>query len=173
MSGKPSTLSPLTEYVLVQSFLVCTSVAFGLAAQYQLRPDGPEGVMPYSVLLFDLAGFAAFVAVVARVVGQYRLNWKQRWTTTVTFVLLYLSSYSLLSFNGKYHPSRSGTHRWNLTGLAVVDQTMWFANGVFWQPFQNVQGQKTYQATCLGHFYSPLIRLDRAFVHRTINYFSG
>ena len=54
-----------------------------------------------------------------------------------------------------------------------MDQGLWHAKGVFWQPFRTVEGQDTYQATYLGYFYSPLIRLDRAFVHPTNNYMDG
>jgi hypothetical protein len=52
-------------------------------------------------------------------------------------------------------------------GLSVSDVSIWHPAGVYWEPFVDVRGNETSRGTNLGYFYSPLIRLDRRFVHPT------
>ena len=173
MCGKPSVLSSLAKYLLLQSTLIFSAAALGLAGLYQLGHQNTDGSMPYCGLLFELSGLFALASVVTHLGCQYQLSGKQRWASSLVLGALYLSSYTVLSLNGKYHSSRSGLHRWNAIGLAIDDQSLWFAKGVFWQPFRNIKGRDTVQATMLGHFYSPLIFLDRAFLHHTIDWFDA
>jgi hypothetical protein len=162
----------LWAYVTIQVALVVAVVALGVIEQLRFGHNYHSSIMPYINDLFDLAGLLAFVCLAVHVGFQFRFRWKLRRSTTINLVGLYVFSYCILSCQGGYHASRSGNHRWNELGLAVVDQEIWHAKGVFWQPFENIYGQHTYQATYLGYFYSPLICLDRRYVHPSREIFS-
>lgn len=169
---KFKSLTPLMLYVVVQAAVLFFAAGLATVEQFRLGHRYPNSTMPYIGDLFDVAGLLAFVSLLSHFALQYRLPWKNRVITTLALIVLYLSSYSLLSFCGKYHASRSGTNRWNAVGLAVVDQDLWHARGVFWQPFVTIDGKHTYQATYLGFFYSPLICVDRMYVHKTVKLFN-
>ncbi len=168
-----SALSPLTGYWLVMASLALISATLGVIEQCRFAHNYTNSSMPYIGSLFDLSGYFAFGCIAAHLVLQFTLTSRWRCIATVVVLALYVSSYFVLSFQGKYHASRSGQHRWDSIGLAVIDQHLWHAKGVFWRPFRTVDGQDTYQATYLGYFYSPLIVMDRAVVHRTLPLFNG
>lgn len=169
---KSQSLTPLMLYVVVQASLFSVSAVLATIEQFHLGHHYSNSIMPYIGPLFDLAGLLAFAGLLSHFAYQYRLTWKYRVITTLGLIVLYVSSYALLSYCGKYHASRSGTNRWNGLGLAVVDQDLWHAKAVFWQPFVTIEGEHTYQATYLGFFYSPLICVDRAYVHKTVTLFN-
>ncbi|MBS0206718.1 MAG: hypothetical protein JSS49_27895 [Planctomycetes bacterium] len=166
-------LSPIAGYSASMAILVLIAVTLGVIEQLRFGHNYVDSIMPYGNRLFDVAGYLAFACIAVHLALQITLTWRYRLITTLVVIAFYVSSYCLLSFQGKYHASRSGQHRWESVGLAAVDQNLWHAKGVFWQPFRNVYGKDSFQATSLGYFFSPLIILDRAFVHRTINLFDA
>lgn len=163
----------LSLYLTVQTAILAAMLILSGVDLYQQGDVYESSIMPYIGDLLDCTGVLAFATLAVHVVWQVRLSWRQRCFTTVGYVMMYMLSYSMLSLAGQYHASRSGLHRWNGTGLAVVDENIWHARGVFWQPLTSARGERISQATLLGHFYSPLIRADRRFWHDSYNMFEG
>lgn len=157
-------------YFGVQGCLLLAAIVLGVIDLWRRGHDYKNSIMPY-LGLFRMAGFLAFLTVAVHIVWQIKLTSKQRIRSTFAFLCVYLSSYVTLSLAGDYHASRSGKRRWQGAGLAVVDQNIWHAKGVFWQPFVTIRGEHTHHATELGWFYSPLIRIDRRFWQESINLF--
>lgn len=158
-------------YLGTEALLVSLAAGLAIIEQYRSGTLSANSTMPYIGALFDSAGILAFASVLTHFALQYSLNWKQRSLMTLLLTVVYLSSYSLLTCCGKYHASRSGENRWKGIGLAVVDQELWHAKGIFWQPFVTVDGKHTFQGSLLGYFYSPLINFDRILVHKTVKLF--
>lgn len=73
--------------------------------------------------------------------------------------LLYVASFALNSRFGGYwnRPERDGHDRWSF-GLFMHTAIFWQPRFGYWAP---------YRSDWLGAFYSPLIWLDRRFVHPT------
>jgi hypothetical protein len=157
-------------YLAIQSTLVVAAVVLGGIELARRGETYQNSIMPY-LGLFVFAGCPAFLTVTVHIGWQFMLTGRQRIISTMAYLCVYVASYSVLSSAGKYHASRSGGHRWQNAGFAVVDQTIWHAKGVFWQPFVTIRGQHTYHATELGYFYSPLIQLDRRYWHDSFNQF--
>jgi len=169
MNKTQTPVASFAGYALVQTVLVSAAVILGVIEQYRFGPEYTGSIMPYIGRLFNLGVFLAFGSIVIHLAWQYYFCWRWRCLTTFPLVVLYVSSYCLLSVNGEYHASRSRHNRWNEIGVAVVDRQLWHAKGVFLQHFRTIDCQDTIQATYLGYFYRPLIGFDRALVHRTIN----
>ncbi len=92
-----------------------------------------------------------------------------RWVVSVVafLVLAYVVSYCVLSLLGGYYYNQSGEVRYS-GGLAATDLVMYQPRFLGWQPrFRRVDGTYTSRGNTLGYFYSPMIYLDRRFVHRT------
>ena len=82
----------------------------------------------------------------------------------VAVIVLYVGSYTVLSWNGGWHWSQTGMMRYDF-GFATTDVVRWRPARAYWEPFKDVSGEWTTRANLLGHFYSPLIRLDRHWFH--------
>mgnify|MGYP000745972921 CR=1 FL=1 len=80
--------------------------------------------------------------------------------------LLYVGSYCSLSACGEYCFSQSGRVRYSF-GLSISDISIWHPRFLQWQRFTTVRGEKTTRGNFLGYAYSPLIAIDRSFVHPT------
>lgn len=169
-SEQKSRSSHWKEYVGLQAFLLAAALVLGVIELYRRGDVYQNSIMPY-LGLFDMAGVLAFLTVAVHFAWQFKLKAKQRIGSSFAYLCIYVVSYLALSLAGDYHASRSGNRRWQGTGLAVVDQNIWHAKGVFWQPFVTIRGQKTHHATKLGWFYAPLIQLDRRFWHDSVNLF--
>jgi hypothetical protein len=79
-------------------------------------------------------------------------------------VSAYIGSYVVLSGGGEYRASQTGTLRY-LGGLSVTDAYHWQPRFMSWERFRDVSGKDTSRGDLLGYFYSPLIRVDRAWRH--------
>ena len=79
--------------------------------------------------------------------------------TLAALVLLYVGSFVLNSHFGGYwnKPERDGHDRWSF-GLSMHTAVLWQPRFGYWA---------LYRSDWLGAFYSPLIRLDRRFIHPT------
>jgi len=78
----------------------------------------------------------------------------------------YFLIYAALAFNGQYDWSQSGHLRYG-GGLSVTDRVVWNPRLTWWEPFRDVTGQDTTRGNLLGYLYSPLISLNRQWVHPT------
>lgn len=78
--------------------------------------------------------------------------------------MVYVGSYAALSACGGWYWSQTGELRYGF-GFAVTDVERWFPAWAHWEPFKEVGGNETSRGNVLGYIYSPLIRLDRAWVH--------
>ena len=164
-----SSPSPLKLYIAIQAILAATMLIVG-GIELGLRGEVyKSSTMPY-LGWFDLVGVYAFGTLAVHVLWQWKFSWRQRCLTTVVYLGVYVLSYGVLSMAGDYHASRSGKHRWQGAGLAVVDQDIWHAKGVFWQPFVTMKGEQTTRASVLGRFYSPWVRIDRRLWHDSFDY---
>jgi hypothetical protein len=79
-------------------------------------------------------------------------------------VVIYLGTYVVLSACGGWHWSQTGSLRYS-SGFAISDVQRWCPAWAHWEPFRDVYGTDTSRGNVLGYIYSPLIRLDRAWVH--------
>ena len=77
----------------------------------------------------------------------------------VLLLLLYVVSFALNTYSGGYwdRPERDGHDRYSF-GLSMSTAVLWQPRFGYWTPFRS---------DWLGTFYSPLIRLDRKFLHPT------
>jgi hypothetical protein len=82
----------------------------------------------------------------------------------VTCALGYVASYVVLASRGDWHASQSGRLRYSF-GFAVTDIVRWQPACADWEPFRDVYGHDASRGNVLGFFYSPLIRIDRAWFH--------
>lgn len=80
---------------------------------------------------------------------------------------LYVGTYSVLSANGRYIMRPSGERRWNQTGMALMDTSLWTPAGVSWDRRRSVTGKYVYESDPLGWLFLPLLSLDRRYVHPT------
>jgi hypothetical protein len=79
--------------------------------------------------------------------------------------LVYIGSYVILSARGNWYWSQTGKLRYSFR-LAVTDVERWQPAWARWEPFRDINGDDTSRGNLQGFFYSPLIRLNRAWVHR-------
>ena len=115
---------------------------------------------------FDMLGVVAFGGFPIGGVLLVRRS-RRTWMIAAGLVLLaYLGSYVAVSSVGGYYFSQSGRIRYSF-GMSVSDVSIWHPAGVWWEPYVDVRGSETSRGTTLGYFYSPLIRLDRRYVHPT------
>src|SRR5688572_9451061 len=88
----------------------------------------------------------------------------RRCLAVAALLVAYVGSYAALSAAGNWYWSQTGQLRFN-GGLAVSDVVRWQPAWARWEPFQNIDGENTSRGNLPGYFYSPLIRLDRAWMH--------
>lgn len=79
--------------------------------------------------------------------------------------VVYVGSYVALAAGGAWTWSQTGKRRPSPTALSVADVQRWQPRWARWEPFRDVYGQDTSRGNALGYVYSPLIRLDRAWLH--------
>jgi hypothetical protein len=100
-------------------------------------------------------------------------DWLQRhWEPVVILLIVgsYVGPYVFLSAAGKYWPSPSGKLRYDF-GLAVTDRALWEPKGMYLSRRQTIRGETITQGNFWGYFYEPMILLDRAYWHPTVDYF--
>lgn len=83
-----------------------------------------------------------------------------RLLVTLLLTATYLNSYAVLSMLGDYYWSYSGRTGY-VFGLSTSDRIIWQPRFAHWEPSRP-------SGNLIGYFYSPLIRLDRAWWHPTI-----
>src|SRR5438045_1903486 len=76
----------------------------------------------------------------------------------------YCGSYIALSAHGGWYFSQTGKLRYDF-GFAISDVERWFRAWAQWEPFRDVYGNDNSRGNVQGYLYSPLIRIDRAWVH--------
>jgi hypothetical protein len=76
----------------------------------------------------------------------------------------YVGSYLAMASRGGWYWSQTGRHRYNF-GFSVTDVERWFPAYAHWEPFRDIYGSEGSRGNLAGYFYSPLIRLDRAWFH--------
>ncbi len=89
---------------------------------------------------------------------------------------LYVVSYLPFSARGKYKPSFSGKHRYNMggaPGLAITDISHWVPKGMRFRRWLDVDGNPTSTGNPAGYIYGPLICIDRKYFHKTQHYFES
>jgi hypothetical protein len=116
---------------------------------------------------FDYIGFMAFACVALSFIPMFYVRRGSRLAIVTALVILYVGSYVVLSSIGEYRASISGRVRCQSTGMGLHDAGIWEPKGVYWDPYLDVSGRRTNRATLLGWFYSPLVALDRRWVHPT------
>jgi hypothetical protein len=92
---------------------------------------------------------------------------RRRWLAIIACaltVLLYLGSYIAMSARGEWIYSQTGKYRYSF-GWAMSDVIRWDPAAAHWEPFRDIYGKDVSRGTPLGYLYSPLIRLDRRFIH--------
>jgi hypothetical protein len=80
----------------------------------------------------------------------------------------YVGTYSIFSLYGGYCYSQSGDLRYYGT-MSVSDIVQWEPQGCWYQAeFRNINGEIVSRGNDWGYFYSPLIRIDRKYFHKTM-----
>ena len=83
-------------------------------------------------------------------------------------LVLYVGSYSALSFVGSYRSGISGNRRYTM-GLAYPDIAVWCPKIGYAHLFRTINGGLTIRSDWMGLFYCPLILLDQKYIHETID----
>ncbi|HEY2589212.1 MAG TPA: hypothetical protein VGI81_25940 [Tepidisphaeraceae bacterium] len=96
-----------------------------------------------------------------------RFGKRSLWLTVglATTVVVYVGSYVAMSAGGQWTWSQSGRLRYSF-GLSVTDVIRWQPALAHWEQFYDISGNDTSRGNVMGYLYSPLIQLDRSFVHR-------
>jgi hypothetical protein len=91
--------------------------------------------------------------------------------TVRMMLVLYVTTYAILSGYGKYVWSQSGRLRWG-GGFAVTDCVLWQPLGAHGQRYRHVDGTVGFRGNGLGFLFYPLILADQACIHPTRSCFS-
>lgn len=91
---------------------------------------------------------------------------RHRFKKTSLMLLAYVGSYTYMSAGGAYCFSQSGQIRYT-SGLSVSDVSIWHPRFLYWEPFQDIQGNSAIRGSTLGYYYSPLMAIDRYWLHPT------
>jgi hypothetical protein len=78
--------------------------------------------------------------------------------------VVYIGAYVELAANGGWYLSQTGKLRYHF-GFSVSDVERWGPAWARWELIRNVSGEDTSRGNPQGYFFSPLIRLDRLWVH--------
>lgn len=89
----------------------------------------------------------------------------------IAFIALYVGTYSLLSYFGRYCWEQSGEVRYAASGFSITDLEQWQPRFIFCQRFKTYDGRWITRANLLGHVYAPLVLLDQAYFHKTVRLF--
>ena len=92
--------------------------------------------------------------------------WRRRLLVGWLCLAAYVGSYATLSAAGEYRWTFSGRLRW-AGGSALTDVLVWQPRFAEWRTWRGVDGRDQSDGDFLGFCYSPLIALDRAWVHPT------
>lgn len=96
-----------------------------------------------------------------------RRRWRLALLLVVLILLIYVTSYALLSVFGKYVTVASGRTRMPY-GLAIPDTRVWQPYGGSGYMFLGVDRKTSWQADSVGLIYCPLMMLDQRFWHPNI-----
>ncbi|MGJ8654361.1 MAG: hypothetical protein ACSHX8_13965 [Opitutaceae bacterium] len=93
---------------------------------------------------------------------------KKRTAVTIAMgaTMLYALSYATVSAFGHYEPTQSGEARYEF-GLSITDVEIWNPKGIEFKRMKDIEGSYQTSANLLGHLYTPLILVDRMFIHKT------
>lgn len=89
--------------------------------------------------------------------------------TAVIILAVYVGTYCLLSWNGRYWYRPSGEVRYG-SGLAAFELAQWSPYGITFECRHGVDGKYITDGGVFGFIYSPLIYVDRRLVHKTRRY---
>lgn len=120
---------------------------------------------------FTAIGIWAFGVTASVVLASFFPAVRHRERMLSLVLVLYVGSYLSLTFTGGEYFSQSGQVRYS-SGLSISDVLIWHPKYLHWEAFQNIQGQSTSRGTTLGYYYSPLIFIDRMWIHPTRQIFS-
>lgn len=115
---------------------------------------------------FTAVGIWTF-GITAMLIGHLCLpSTRHRFKKASLFILAYVGSYAYFTACGAYYFSRSGQLRYS-SGLSVSDVSIWYPQFLYWEPFRDIEGTSTSRGSTLGYYYSPLIAVDRYWLHPT------
>jgi hypothetical protein len=120
--------------------------------EYAEGDEVPEGA-------FALAGHRETLQAVNKLPKKVQAS-----LAIAALLLLYAASYAVLSLYGDRYWSQSGKLR-TASGWSISDVERWHPAIAYWEPFRDIFGRDISRANLLGRLYSPLIRLDRAWIH--------
>ena len=89
---------------------------------------------------------------------------RRRLTFALGGLFAYVGAYVPLSCSGAYRVDMSGRQRWS-SGLALMDAEFWQPKWMYFRTYTDVRGDAVSSGNLLGWLYSPLIMIDRAWVH--------
>ena len=115
---------------------------------------------------FTAIGIWAF-GITGLIIGHLCLPSTQHRVKKLTILfLVYVGSYAYFTSTGSYYFSQTGNVRYS-SGLSMSDVSIWHPKLLYWQLFQDTYGQSTSRGTTFGYYYSPLILVDRQWIHQT------
>lgn len=121
---------------------------------------------------FTAVGIWAF-GIAGMLIGHLCLpSTRHRFKKTSLMLLAYVGSYTYMSAGGAYCFSQSGQIRYT-SGLSVSDVSIWHPRFMYWEPFQDIDGNSTSRGSAFGYYYSPLITVDRYWLHPTQQLIAG
>jgi hypothetical protein len=88
----------------------------------------------------------------------------------IAVIVVYLSSYIILSLYGDYKIDMSGKRRYSF-GPAMMDVYLWQPHFTYCKLFKGVDGYWMLHANFLGYVFAPAALCDQAFAHKTIDMF--
>lgn len=95
-----------------------------------------------------------------------KLNKKQKAALCILLIAIYLGSYIILSMRGEYQMTMSGKRRY-FGWLAMMDMCKWTPYGVTCEVYIGPTGEKEIgRLNFLGALYSPLVWIDRTYIHK-------
>lgn len=89
----------------------------------------------------------------------------------LVLLVLYVTTYAILSCCGKYVWSQSGRLRWD-GGIAITDCVIWQPLWAHGQRYLWVDGTVGFRGNEPGFMFYPLILVDQACIHPTRSVFS-
>lgn len=118
------------------------------------------------LLLGELIGFTLIVLFAVAVGAMFFVRARGSYWIAASVISTYRLVYVAASVTGHYHWLQSGHLRYG-GGLSVTDRVIWNPRCMWWEPFRDVSGKDTTRGNSLGYLYSPLLCLDRQWLHPT------